>query len=127
MTRATFADALIADLTDGQLAQLAERLRPFLADREPDALLTPAEAAARLGVHAKTLTRAAKDGRVPGARRVGTGWRFDPATLDLHPVAAPPSVGTAPASRRAGRPGTSTATADAIRTASRRSPSEGER
>lgn len=107
------ADALLAELTDDQLAVLAERLRPFLRDDQAasaDTLLSPAAAAATLGVHAKTLTRAARDGRVPGARRVGHGWRFDPALLELLPVtperiapspprerrrgAAPPSVGS---------------------------------
>jgi excisionase family DNA binding protein len=83
----TVADAIVAELDDAQLARLAERLRPFLAEQGDDRLLTPAAAAARLGLHVKTLTRAARAGRVPGARRVGARWRFDAAALELLPPA----------------------------------------
>lgn len=78
--------AVLELLDDDVLALLADRLRPHL-EAEPTALLTPAQAAAQLGVHPKTLTRAALAGRVPGARRVGRGWRFEPSTLALTPVA----------------------------------------
>lgn len=119
-------DLMLAEATDEQLAALAVRLRPHLRDAEADArgeaLLSPADAATRLGVHAKTLTRAARDGRVPGARRVGHGWRFDPATLDLLPVTH--EVGPPPPSSRTRRSaprkrGTSAAV-DAIRGAEAR-------
>lgn len=80
------AEAVLDAFDDDALAQLADRLRPYLVASDPHALLTPAAAAERLGLHPKTLVRAAGSGRVPGARRVGTGWRFDPATLDVLPV-----------------------------------------
>ena len=94
-------------------------LRELLREREPDGhrLLSPPEAAGRLGVHAKTLTRAAAAGRVAGARRVGRHWRFDPEALALHPPGGVPPApvvarqrsyagrGAADAIRRAARPG----------------------
>ena len=52
----------------------------------------PSEAAGRLGVHPKTLTRAAAAGRVAGARRVGRHWRFDPAELALEPPRGAPAA-----------------------------------
>ncbi|MGN6188035.1 MAG: helix-turn-helix domain-containing protein [Conexibacter sp.] len=81
------AGAVLADLTDEQMSVLARRLRPHLDDQAPSGrLLSPVEAAARLSIHVKTLTRAARQGRVPGARRVGRVWRFDASQLDLEPV-----------------------------------------
>lgn len=82
-------DLLLAEATDAQIAALAERLLPSLRHQQgysADLLLSPADAAAQLGIHPKTLTRAARDGRVPGARLVGRCWRFDPTMLDLLPV-----------------------------------------
>jgi excisionase family DNA binding protein len=75
-----------------------------------DCLLSPTDAAARLAVHPKTLTRAAAAGRVPGAVRVGRHWRFDPAELTLDP---PPNVQIAPVTRL--RPRGRAGAADAIR------------
>jgi hypothetical protein len=49
--------AILRDLTADQLAELADRLRPYLESAHRDDLLTPAQAARRLGVHPKTLTR----------------------------------------------------------------------
>jgi len=48
-------------------------LRELLGEREPGGhrLLSPIEAATRLGVHPKTLTRAAAAGRVTGASEAG--------------------------------------------------------
>lgn len=113
----TFAGAVLAGLTDEQLSLLAARLRPHLDATEGASgqLLSPAEAAARLGIHVKTLTRAARNGRVPGARRVGRAWRFDPSLLDLEPVTRTPAVVSSP--RRSRRRAHSTSTAvEAIRT-----------
>lgn len=111
----TFAGAVLADLTDEQLSVLATRLRPHLyAEREAfGQLLSPVEAAARLGIHVKTLTRAARQGRVPGARRVGRAWRFDPAQVDLEPVA--PASTIAPPSRSRRRARGASSAVDAIR------------
>lgn len=44
--------------------------------------LTPTEAAARLGVHVKTVKRWAKDGKVPAWRTPGGWWRFDADQID---------------------------------------------
>jgi excisionase family DNA binding protein len=111
------AAAVLADLTDEQLSVLAARLRPHLDDQgAANRLLSPAQAAARLGIHLKTLTRAARQGRVPGARRVGRCWRFDASQLDLEPVTRAPSIAPPPARQRRRAHGTSSAV-DAIRTA----------
>lgn len=88
-------------------------LRDLLTDQERgNGLLTPAEAAARLCVHPKTLTRAAAAGRVLGAVRVGRHWRFDRAVLALEPPAGVSSV-PAPIARL--HPRTGRRAADAIR------------
>jgi excisionase family DNA binding protein len=91
-----------------------QELRALLNERETGArLLSPTEAAVRLGVHPKTLTRAAAAGRVVGALRVGRHWRFDPAELALESPygasAEPPAVARFRAHPRG-------AAADAIRT-----------
>ena len=96
-----------------------ELLRALLNARtSDDRLLTPREAAEHLGVHPKTLTRAAAAGRVAGARRVGRHWRFDPTELALEP---PRSAGPqAPAVLARLRSRARGAAADAIRTAGSR-------
>lgn len=116
-TLSAVAGALLAGLTDEQLSVLAARLLPHLdANRGTSGqLLSPAEAAARLGIHVKTLTRAARHGRVPGARRVGRAWRFDSSQLDLQPVTRPPTVASPSRRPRRRAHGTSSAV-DAIRT-----------
>lgn len=96
-----------------------QELRALLNGRASDErLLSPREAAGRLGVHPKTLTRAAAAGRVAGARRVGRHWRFDPVELALAPprsdAAQAPAVLARLRSRARG------AAADAIRTAGSR-------
>jgi excisionase family DNA binding protein len=83
----SIATALLAELGDEDLAVLADRLRPFLDRVKTDRLLSPAEAGKRLGIHPKTLTRAAAAGRVPKAVRVGRAWRFQPDGLTLDPPA----------------------------------------
>jgi len=81
--------ALVAAILDELRADKDARreLRELLGERDPGGhrLLSPTEAATRLGVHPKTLTRAAAAGRVTGARRVGRHWRFDPEALALQP------------------------------------------
>jgi excisionase family DNA binding protein len=44
--------------------------------------LSPSEAADRLGVHAHTLKRWARDGKIRGFRTPGGHWRFRQADLD---------------------------------------------
>jgi excisionase family DNA binding protein len=95
-----------------------QELRTLLDERKSgDRLLSPHEAAEHLGVHPKTLTRAAAAGRVAGAKRVGRHWRFDPAELALEPPrgapAAPPPLARIRLRARGGA-------ADAIRTAGSR-------
>jgi excisionase family DNA binding protein len=93
-----------------------QELRVLLGERtSEDRLLSPREAAKRLGIHPKTLTRAAAAGRVAGARRVGRHWRFDPAELILAPRHSPP--GQAPPILAPLRSRSRTAAAAAIRTA----------
>jgi excisionase family DNA binding protein len=112
--------ALVAAILDELRADKDARreLRELLGEREPGGhrLLSPIEAATRLGVHPKTLTRAAAAGRVAGARRVGRHWRFDPEALALHPPGgasrAAPVVARLPS--HAGR-----SAADAIRRSTR--------
>jgi hypothetical protein len=88
---ASVHEALLADLErDPELAaRYAAVLRPYLPteDEEPPRLLTADEASARLRKDRRTLIRAASDGRVTGATRVGRSWMFDPATLALAPPA----------------------------------------
>lgn len=95
-----------------------QELRALLNERQADdRLLSPTEAAMRLGVHPKTLTGAAAAGRVVGATRVGRHWRFVPAELALEAAhrapAAPPIVARLRARARGGA-------ADAIRTGRQR-------
>jgi excisionase family DNA binding protein len=102
----------VDELTEKDIATLAERLRPHLQSdgkQSDERLLTPSEAAERLGVHPKTLTRAAKQGRVDGAERAGRSWRFNGAELRLRP---PENVHvTPPPPRSRQRPAVSTAAA----------------
>jgi excisionase family DNA binding protein len=110
------ADALITGLTPEQLAELANKLAPYLSHHHPgERLLTPQEAATRLGVHSKTLTRAAAAGRVSGAVRVGKAWRFKPDELTFLPVARESTIPAKLARRRE----PSSNAADAIRGESR--------
>ena len=86
MSTPSLVDLLLAEMTDEQALEFAERLRPFLnaAADTPD-LLTPTEAARRLQVSSRTITRAAAAGRVPGAIRAGRRWRFAADKLALEP------------------------------------------
>jgi excisionase family DNA binding protein len=105
--------SILADAAPAELAALAEQLQPYLEHRD-DELLTPELAAERLGVHPKTLTRAANAGRVAGATRVGSRWRFHASELELRGVPRAPATTTTPAPPA--RPRTqSNPTAEAIR------------
>lgn len=70
--RSSLAAALIAELDDASLAELARRLEPYL--RRPvdatatEALLTPAAAAEHAGCHVETLRRAIRAGELPRRR-----------------------------------------------------------
>ncbi|MEV4420173.1 helix-turn-helix domain-containing protein [Patulibacter sp. NPDC049589] len=75
----SLAAALLDELEDDALRELAERLRPFLPrDEEPRRrLLSTREASRQLGVHEGTLTRLAREGSIAGAQKLGRSWRFD--------------------------------------------------
>lgn len=100
MNARDFAPALVAALDDDTLRALAERLRPHLgADAGDRPLLTPAQAAALLGLHPKTVARMARDGRLP-AVKVGAGWRFRADQLDIALPSRPVAVDPPCAARR---------------------------
>ena len=64
---------------------------------EPSALLTPAEVAARFRVDPKTVTRWAKDGRLPCIRTLGGHRRFWRSDVDrLFNASAEPERDEAP-------------------------------
>jgi len=44
-------------------------------------ILTVDEAAKMLKIHPETVRRLAREGKLPGAYRVGGQWRFDPGCL----------------------------------------------
>lgn len=84
--------------------ELADRLRPYLAS-ESDRLLDAEEKAAHLGLHPDTLARMARDGRIPGAMKVGREWRFRADLCEiLPPRAAAVEVGPGAAPRRSAAP-----------------------
>lgn len=114
MTAPALGAALLAALDEETVAQLAQRLRPYLEDQSrTDGLLTPAEAAERLRLHPKTVVRMARDGRLP-AVKIGNGWRFHPDRLTVEPRTPRQSV-RADRSRPRLRPGGVPASVAAIR------------
>jgi excisionase family DNA binding protein len=113
MTAPNLGVTLVAALDDDSIACLAERLRPYLdVSREDGPLLTAAQAAARLGLHPKTVGRMARDGRLP-AVKVGTGWRFHPDRLTVEWTVRPQRA-PAGRSRPSGRPSRTRASVRAI-------------
>lgn len=79
-----FIDALVKELAEDPEARA--RLREALATQPAARMLQTREAAARLGVHPNTLARAAREGRVPGARKAGPKlWVFDESELQMLP------------------------------------------
>ena len=83
----TLLDLLLADVKQNpeKVAPLIEALGLNLPTEEPPRLGDADEAAARLGLSPRTITRAASAGRVEGAVRVGRGWRFRLDVLALAP------------------------------------------
>lgn len=108
---ADFASVLVDSLDDDALAQLAERLAPLIAQRiDPAAagrLLNCREVGEMLGLHERTVSRMASEGRLKG-EKVGRGWRFDPTRLTVM-RREQRDLGAPPARRR--RAGTSVAAA----------------
>ena len=80
------AAALLGALDDDVLVVLAERLRPYLADIRADELLDSKAAAARLGLHERTVVRMAREARIPDAVKVGRSWRFPADRLAPRPT-----------------------------------------
>lgn len=116
------AAALIADLDEDDLAELAERLRPHLSGwARTDELLDANAAAETVKLHPRTLVRAARDGRVVGARRVGGRWRFRRDILDVLPVepSGPRHRSSMPQATRRPQTRVPNTVADAIRSAGR--------
>jgi len=112
----TLVVAILEELRSNPGAR--QELRTLLNERKSDdRLLSPNEAAEHLGIHPKTLTRAAAAGRVAGARRVGRHWRFDAAELALE---APRGASTAPRALVRVRSRARGGAADAIRIAGSR-------
>lgn len=94
--------AVLAELDEGDETlkrELASRLRPYLGD-DPGRLLDADEKAAQLGLHRDTLVRMSRDGRVPGARKVGREWRYPADRSEILPIAGGASTASAPASAR---------------------------
>ena len=87
-------DVLLAELTDEQAAEFAQRLAPHLPNGggTTPPLVGREQAAWRLGIHVRTLTRATTAGRVSGAIRVGRSWRYRLDELAIAPPerSAPP-------------------------------------
>ena len=83
----SLVSVLVAELE--QNAELRATLRDLLDDH-PDGqerLLTTREAADRLSMHPKTISRLARDGRIRGACKIGPKlWRFSAAELEVLPV-----------------------------------------
>jgi len=93
-TSPSLAQAIVQSLADDPGA--LRELRRLLDIPEDGAgrLLTPEQAAEQLGIHVATLRKAARDGRVKGAERVGVKlWRFRADQLKLLPP-APRDLGT---------------------------------
>ena len=83
------AEGLPDALDDEMAARLAARVRPsFLSasadggEAPSDRLLTVAEAASRAHVHAETIRRAVREGRLAIAGRVGRSARIRAAEVD---------------------------------------------
>jgi hypothetical protein len=80
--------AILAELDRGGeplSRELASRLHPHLI-RDAEQLLDSAEKAAQLHLHPDTLTRMARVGRVPGAKKVGQRWLFPIDPTEILPV-----------------------------------------
>jgi hypothetical protein len=112
MSATPFLDLLLAEakLAPEKAGQLAELLRPIdLTTEEPPRLLDAGEAALILGVHPRTLTRAAKAGRGEGATRCGRKWRFRVDELAFLPPMASAPTPAPPARPRVGTSGAAAA------------------
>ena len=88
MTGTPLLAAILAELEradDSLKREVARQLRPHIG-YEPERLLDASEKADQLQLNPETLVRMARAGRVPGARKVGRGWRFPADQTDVLPV-----------------------------------------
>ena len=80
--------AILAELDAADEAvkrELAEQLRPYLAD-DAERLMDVGEKAAQLHLNRDVLARMARDGRIPGAVKVGRRWLFPAIATEILPV-----------------------------------------
>lgn len=85
MSQPDFVAAFLDSLDDETLAAVAERLRPHLAEgRDREGLISSRQAAQALGLSERSVVRMARDGRIPGAVKVGRRWRFPAGPLVVH-------------------------------------------
>ncbi len=113
---AALLDAL-ANADETSKRELAEHLRPYLAD-DPGRLLNAVEKAEQLGLHPDTVARMARAGRLAGVK-VGKSWRFRADRSEIQPVGgnrtpAPPSLTPPRRPARAGVPASVTAIRGAV-------------
>ena len=113
MSATPFLDLLLieASRSPEKAAALAELLRPpdRLTEDDSPRLLSAGEAGQRLGVNPRTLQRAARAGRVPGATRCGRSWRFEANELALLPPTGSALSPSLPARSRSGTSSAATA------------------
>ncbi|MGA2929559.1 MAG: helix-turn-helix domain-containing protein [Solirubrobacteraceae bacterium] len=80
--------AILAELDAADEAvkrELADQLRPFLAD-DAERLMDVGEKAAQLHLNRDVVARMARDGRIPGAVKVGRRWLFPATATEVLPV-----------------------------------------
>jgi excisionase family DNA binding protein len=80
--------ASLSDADDASVRQLANYLRPYLAD-DPARLLGLAEKAEQLGLHPDTLRGMARKKRI-WAVKVGREWRFRADRSEIRPAIGSP-------------------------------------
>lgn len=97
--------ALVEHLDEVTLELLAARLRPLLREPSSVQLLDPKEAGSRLGFSERTIAKMAREGRLPGAIKVGRSWRIPEDQLRPKPVRAD-SIRSVATGRGAHRPRT---------------------
>jgi excisionase family DNA binding protein len=109
---ATFGRLLLEELRRDP--ELLLEVRQVIDDvRAPERLLTTREAAKAMGLHPRTVTQLARDGRIEGAKLVGTRWRFPPDVVS-RPVPGRLIPQSKPARSRTPRSGAKSQAAQAI-------------
>lgn len=102
MSRPDFVTAFLDSLDDETLAAVADRLRPHLTNgHEPEELISSRQAAQALGLNERSVVRMAREGRIPGAVKIGRRWRFPCGPLVVQPTDQPGVALSPPAPMRA--------------------------